>query len=359
MADAAAGKGLPLAVVAAALLTVGILYAGLTAPRADALPAGPGRVVLYSSVDDYVLREAVAAFEASTGLEVDVVGDTEATKTTGLVQRLLAEAPDPRADVWWSSEPFGTIRLARAGVLAGSRVARAEAAGWPGRLRGEGDRWYGFAQRARVIAYHTGRVGISEVPRTLAELTSPRWRGRVGIADPRFGTTRGHVAALLAAWGEDDLRAWLDAVRANDIRVYDGNATVVRAIANGEIDVGVTDTDDVWAAQRNGAPIALVYEADDPMAIPPSYGPLLLPNTAGVVAGGPSPEAARELLAAIVSPANERVLAESDSRNIPVYPELAAEFADLLPPSVWEVDLAEVASHDERAVSIASESLGR
>ena len=66
-------------------------------------------VTLYSSIDGTILREVVAAYEAETGVTVNVLGDTEATKTTGLVERVLAERDRPRADAWWSSEPFGTL----------------------------------------------------------------------------------------------------------------------------------------------------------------------------------------------------------------------------------------------------------
>ena len=58
-------------------------------------------------------HQLVDAFEARTGISVLLVGDTEATKTTGLVQRLRAEQNSPRADVFWSSEIFQTIRLAQ------------------------------------------------------------------------------------------------------------------------------------------------------------------------------------------------------------------------------------------------------
>jgi iron(III) transport system substrate-binding protein len=76
-------------------------------------PPPGGEVVLYSSVDDFLLREVVAAFEAESGVRVRLVGDTEATKTTGLVERLLAERGRPREDVWWSSRARRDTALRR------------------------------------------------------------------------------------------------------------------------------------------------------------------------------------------------------------------------------------------------------
>ena len=74
------------------------------------------------------------------------------------------------------------------------------------------------------------------------------------MADPRFGTTGGHLAAMKAYWtsimGAAYYTAFLEGLAANNVRLLpSGNAGVVRAVADGEADLGLTDTDDVWAAQ--------------------------------------------------------------------------------------------------------------
>ena len=293
-------------------------------------PAGTQAVVLYTSADDVFVARVIEAFEAETGVRVELVGDTEATKTTGLVTRLLAEKDNPRCDMWWSSEPMGTLLLDESGVLAPGGMAGIVSGDWPTELVGPGGNWIGFAERARVIAYSTGRVETP--PTTLAELTGPAWKGRVGIAQPAFGTTRGHMALLLDRWGEPDFTAWLEAIEANGVRVYDGNARAVRAIHEGEIDVCLTDTDDVWVAIANGWDIGMVFESETDHERWPSLGATTIPNTVGVVRGGPNPDAGRALAAFLVSPTVERLLAESDSRNIPIDPGLRGEFSELLPP---------------------------
>lgn len=287
-------------------------------------------VVLYTSTDDAFARAVVEEFEQETGVRVELVGDTEATKTTGLVTRLQAEADRPRCDVWWSSEPMGTITLAKSGVLEPGGMAEATPGDWPGELVGEGSAWIGFAERGRVIAFATDRV--PEAPTTLAELTEPGWKGRVGMARPQFGTTRGHMALLLDRWGEAAFAAWLGAIRDNGVRIYDGNARVVRAIYEGEIDVGLTDTDDVWVAMANAWAVGMVYESQGADARWPSRGATTIPNTVAVVRGGPNPEHARTLAAFLASERVERLLAASESRNIPVHPAARAEFSDLVPP---------------------------
>ena len=122
---------------------------------------------------------------------------------------------------------------------------------------------YGGGGRRGVFVCSTSRVDTP--PTALRELTAEPWRGRGGRARAAFGTTRGHMAWLSERWGEDELRAWGEAMRANDLRLYDGNATVVRKVAEGEIDVALTDTDDVLVGLRNGWDVAMAFEAvEDP-----------------------------------------------------------------------------------------------
>jgi iron(III) transport system substrate-binding protein len=323
-------------------------------------PAGPdaGEVVLYSSVDDILLRQIVDAFVDETGIEVRLVGDNEAVKTTGLVQRLVAERDRPGADVWWSSEPFGTIRLAEEGLLEPYESASAEASiegGWPEEYRG--DAWYGFALRSRVIAYAKGRVDAP--PTSILEFVDPAWKGRVGMARPGFGTTRGHMGVLVTRWGEDGLAAWLEAMKANGLRLYDGNASVVRAIRLGEIDAGLADSDDVWAAQRNGWDVGMALEASGVGGGQlRSTGPILLPNTVALVRGGPNPDNARRLMDFILSERVEAMMARSDSRNIPVHPDLRAQFPDLLVAGAASIDFEAVADQVDEAMIICDEVLG-
>lgn len=306
---------------ALALLALGACGSG--EPEAPTL-------VLYSSVDDYVLAEAVDAYTEQTGVEVRVVGDTEATKTTGLVTRLLTEheSGSPTADVWWSSEPFGSVTLSEAGVLTPYESPAAERAfedGWPDALVASDGSWYGHALRARVIVHSTERT--PEPPTSLDDLTDTAWNGRIGIARPQFGTTRGHMGALYHAWGPDRFKAWLEGLAANGVRVYDSNSSVVRAIWMGEIDVALTDTDDVLVGQNRGWSVAMLEPALDEAG----GGPLAVPCTVGLVAGGANPERGRAFIDWLLSGHGERVLASSESANRPVHPDGGAGYPVELP----------------------------
>jgi iron(III) transport system substrate-binding protein len=322
-------------------------------------------VVLYTSVDSNLVQPIVEQFQSQTGIRVKVVGDTEATKTAGLVARLQSERAKPRADVWWSSEPMGSVTLAQAGLLE-PFVSKSESElkdGWPSYLRAKDKTWYGFAQRARVIAYNTNRVSKVNVPTTLRDLTKDKWRGKVGMARPQFGSTRTHIAALVALHGQTATREWLEAMLDNGLKVYDGNSAVAAALAHGEIELGLTDSDDVFASKRENQPVDLMYETVDkppaPGASPPkglpSIGPFVLPNTVGKIRGCPHPNEAGKLADYLLSAQVESMLAESDSHNIPIRPELAKKFDVQTVPNPAQVDAMLVAGALPQADKLIAE----
>ncbi len=286
-------------------------------------PSQP-EVVLYTSSDSFITAPIVERFQKNTHIRVRIVGDTEATKTTGLIERLFAERASPRADVWWSNEALGTALLAREGLLEPFSPAAAAdfPTGWPANFRDPNQLWHGHAVRARIIAYNTNR--IKQPPTHLRDLTDARYKGLVGMARPQFGTTRMQMAAIASTAGEAALRDWLKAMRANGLRLYDGNSAVVSALTLGEIEVGLTDTDDAIAASQPdaGKPVAFVYESPDAASAPagalPSAGPLLIPNTIALIKGGPNPSHARALADYLLSADVELMLAGSESANFPI-----------------------------------------
>ena len=294
-----------------------LLIAVLAAFKAGCGDETRPELVIYTSVDQQFAASVIKLYEQRTGVKVQAVFDTEAAKTTGLVRRLLRETARPRCDVWWSSEPFGTIELARKNVF--EPYESPAAADIPDEWKDPQGRWTGFAARARVLAYHTDRVDPASLPRTWRGLAAPEWSKRLAIANPQFGTTRGHVAAMFAYWGESDASQFLRALRSAGCSIEDGNSMAVQALIAGRADICMTDTDDVWVAQRRGQPVEMIYPTLEP------GGPIMwIPNTVALVRGGPNPVQARRLIDFLLSAEVERALLDSDSRNIPVRVSLNA-----------------------------------
>ncbi|MCH2132917.1 MAG: extracellular solute-binding protein [Phycisphaerales bacterium] len=311
-------------------------------------------LVVYVSADEYVARPILDSFSRQSGIPVHMVGDTEATKTTGLVERLRAERQSPLADVFWSSEAFMTIQLAREDLL---QPFQSEAVDdWFPRWRDPDGRWFGFSPRPRVLVYDPEQVDAGDVPTSLAALSDPRWRGQIAMADPRFGTTGGHLAALRAWYDDrDDAAGYaslLDGLSANGVRVLPGgNAAVVEEVRVGRALVGLTDADDVRAANRLGAQLEM--HAVGPVD---GVGTFMMPNTVALVSGSSHPRAG-ELVDFLLSADVARALAESVSGNVPLVPEVADDFPQLQVPDPMPVDLEQVASIYPMAVNQAVTAL--
>jgi len=274
-------------------------------------PAG-GFVVVYTAHDLMFSDPVLRAFETRSGVDVRAKFDTEATKTTGLVNALIQMRDRPEADVFWNNEIMNTIRLAEMGLL--EQYVPATAADIPDTARDRGGRWVGFAARARVILYNRDLVSPTDAPRSIFDLTKPQYRGKVAIARPLFGTTATHVAALFAVLGPEKAKDYLAALKANGVKVVGGNAIARNRVMDGEIAICLTDTDDANVAFRKNKPVEMVYPDQD------GIGTLVIPNTVMLIKGGPHPEVGKKLVDFLASREVEARLARLDSAQMPLRP---------------------------------------
>jgi iron(III) transport system substrate-binding protein len=259
-------------------------------------------VVVYTSVDQVFSEPILRSFEQSSGVRVRVVFDTEETKSTGVLNRIIAEAAHPQADVFWSGDPVRPFVLIQRDLV--EPYASPEAARIPSAFKDPAGRWTGFAARARVLLVNRERLGTRSTPTSIRDLARPEWKDETAIANPLFGTTTMHVAALAAAWGEDEMHRFLDALRANGARVASSNGEVKRLVVSGQVTIGLTDTDDAHEAVQSGADVIVVYPDQQ------GDGTLLMPTSVVVLRGVRHPEPARRLVDHLLSPATERRLAE-------------------------------------------------
>jgi iron(III) transport system substrate-binding protein len=263
---------------------------------------GPTReVVVYTSVDQIFSEPVFRAFELESGIAVRAVFDTEETKSTGVLNRLVAEAGTPQADVFWSGDPVRPFLLVKRGLV--EPYLSPQAQGLPAGLRSLDGSWTGVAARARVLLVNRKLVTQAQTPRSIRDLADPRWRGRAAIANPLFGTTTMHVAALFAHWGEPAARAFLDALKANGVRIAGSNGEVKRLVVAGEVAFGLTDTDDASEAMKEGADVVVVYPDADEL------GTLVMPTAVVLMANRPHPEAGKRLVDYLLAPETERRMA--------------------------------------------------
>ncbi len=273
------------------------------------------QVTVYVSTDRVFSEPILRAYEQKTGVKVNAVYDTEETKSTGLANRLFAEKSNPQADVFWSNEPVRTLVLKRHGVLAPYRSPSAE--GIPAVFKDPQGFWTGFSARLRVLIYNASLIRPEEAPKSIFDLIDPKWKGQIAMADPRFGTTSFHVAAVYVKLGDRQADEYFRKLKANDVKIVSANSVVRDMVARGEVKMGLTDSDDVNVALVNRQPVA--------MALPDRNGTgvLVMPNMMSLIAGGPHPEAGKKLIDYLLSPEVESLLAQSEAVQIPLHAGVA------------------------------------
>jgi iron(III) transport system substrate-binding protein len=272
----------------------------------------PGEVVVYSALDEEFAAPILVQYAQDTGVRVMPKFDVESTKTFGLTSDIIAESARPRCDLFWNNEILNTLRLRQRGLL--TRFEPRNAASYPKAFRASDGTWYGFAARARILLVNTKLVPDQELPHGLNDLLDPKWKGKIGIAKPLFGTTATHAACLFADWGEDKAKTFFRSLKANGVQVLSGNKQVATAVGAGQLAFGLTDTDDAMGEVHAHSPVVIVY----PDREPGELGTLFIPNTLAMIKGAPHPQAALMLAEHLLSPEVETTLARGPSAQIPL-----------------------------------------
>jgi iron(III) transport system substrate-binding protein len=312
-------------VARAILCMIGVaMFSGCSDGNKPPQGSASTHVVVYTSVDDVFARPICEAFTREVGIKVLLVPDTEETKSTGLLNRLIAERGRPQCDVFWSGDPVRAAILKAKGVSAPYHSP--EAKELPELFSDPQGHWTGFSCRARVLIFNRNLVPQSQEPKSVLDLLDERYKGKACIANPLFGTTSMHAAALFEVLGDEQAQDFFEKFAANGGRILSSNGEVRRRVAAGEFSLGLVDTDDYNVARQEGKPVGVVYPDEVGM------GTLIVPNCAVLIARGPNPEAAKRFIDYLLTPAVEKALAASEAAQMPVHRDVE------VPPHVMTLD---------------------
>lgn len=261
-------------------------------------------VVVYTSVDQIFSEPILKEFESSTGIKTRVVYDTEETKSTGVLNRLIAEKDNPQCDLFWSGDPVRAIVLKNRGILL--RYHSPVADDISPVFKDPEYYWTGFSARARILIYNKDLLNQSDVPQSIFDLTKKKYKGKVAIANPLFGTTTFHIAALFTVLGDEKAKQLLADLKNNDVVIATSNGDVKKRVVKGEVLCGLTDTDDAYESVKEGANVGIVFPDQKD-----GIGSLIIPNTVSLIENSRNTENAKRLMDYLLSKETEEKLAES------------------------------------------------
>ena len=242
------------AVFGASVLAVIGIFAGGTAPASAA-----GSVVVYCGVNEEWCRAASAAFQQKTGIQVNMTRQSAGE----IYARLKAEKENPRGDIWWGGTGDPHLQAAEEGLTIEYQSPRmSELNDWAVR------QWKQSKQR--TIGVYAGALGYSfntelfkrkggAEPRCWSDLTDPRYKDEVQVADPNAsGTSYTMLATLVQMMGEDKAFDYLKRLHRNINQYTKSGAAPANAVRTGESLIGITFQHDAVVMAIQGGPIKIV-----------------------------------------------------------------------------------------------------
>jgi iron(III) transport system substrate-binding protein len=197
-------------------------------------PAQGTSLTVYSGRDQALVKPVLDRFTRDTGITLNV----RYASSTSLATALVEEGSNSPADIFWATEP-GTLGLVAARGLL-KRLPQKTVGKVPSRFSTPSRRWVGTSARSRVLVYNTQQLSQSQLPASVWGLTSAQWKGKIGIA-PTNGSFQAFLGATIHLHGEARVRSWLQGLKANDVKFFPSNTTVVQAVARGDVQVGLVN----------------------------------------------------------------------------------------------------------------------
>jgi iron(III) transport system substrate-binding protein len=265
-------------------LAAGLALAGLLTPACaqdavDAVKAKTeGKVVWYTSTPIEEAQKIADMFRQQTGITVELFRSGGSQILSRFQQEIAAGRV--AADVLTHSDPAAARAMAKKGLLVPFRPKNFDSI--PDAAKAADGSFIG--QRLNMMTHYlrTDKVAPADEPKTWDDLTAPKYKGKLAMADPSFTSLQVSVIGMISkqrGWG------FYEKLRQNDVMIVPGNQQVSDLIKRSErlIAVGALDS---YAADLKAAghPIKTLYPAD---------GVFVIPSPTAVVKGSPDPAAAK------------------------------------------------------------------
>lgn len=219
------------------LLAILFLSCGADATDTEQEQENASIVTLYTHRHYDVDQQIFDAFQAETGIEVQIVK----ASADELIQKLETEGAQSPADLLITVDAGRLVRAQNKGLLQAVESETLQD-NIPVHLRANDNSWFGLTKRARVIVYHPDRVSPSELS-TYEALTAPEWDQRILIRSSGNIYNQSLMASIIAHAGKEQALAWAQGMVSNFARSPKGNdRDQVKAIAADEGDLAIINT---------------------------------------------------------------------------------------------------------------------
>jgi iron(III) transport system substrate-binding protein len=305
-----------------AVALAGIMIAGGMAACGGAASGSSQSITLYNGQHVQTAESIISGFERATGITVNVRNDDEDV----LADQIVAEGASSPADVIWTENSPALEFLQGKGLLA--RVDAATLARTPARYNSPQGDWVGVSARVSVLVYNPSLIPRSQLPTSVLELASPRFRGKLAIA-PSETDFQPIVTSVLRRYGRADALRWLAGIKANAAgHVYPDNETIAADVNRGVAAFGVVNQY-YWYRMRAEIGASNIHSQIATFA-PGDPGYVIDVSGAAVLKSSRHQAAAQKFLAYLVSRAGQEVIA-NPARSISFEYPVASGVTTLAP----------------------------
>lgn len=223
-----------------------------------AVDAQTKTLVIYSGREEKLIGPLIEKAKKDLNQDIQVrYGDT-----AELAIALLEEGKNTRADLFFAQDAgaLGTLEKKQVTQPIASKLLNKV----DSRFRSAKGHWLGISGRARVIDYNTKLVKQGELPKSISQLTDPKWRGKVGWA-PTNGSFQSFITAMRVLEGDEKTLQWLKAMKANSVKDYGKNYAIVEAVGRGEVHLGLVNNYYLYRFKKDNPnfPVAHHYTSKD------------------------------------------------------------------------------------------------
>jgi iron(III) transport system substrate-binding protein len=167
--------------------------------------------------------------------------------------------------------------------------------------------WTPFSTTTCAIVVNTEEVPADELPKSWADLTDAKWKGKIGSTRADQSGNAFQALATVLSTTPDEEAAWkvYGGLLANFI-FMESAGEVARTVNDGEVPVGITLEDNALDYLNGGGPITIVYAAE---------GTSIVPDGMALVKNAPHPEEGKALIDWMLGDEAQRYIVEGVGRR--------------------------------------------
>lgn len=301
--------------------------------------SSPDRLVIYSPNSEGLINSTIPAFEEKYGIQVDLIQ----AGTGELFAKLDSEKDSPVADIVFG----GGYTQYSMHIDLFEEYVSPENDNVIAAYQNTTGFYTPYTLDGSVLITNPDILGDIEV-NSYEDLLNPELKGKISSGDPSNSSSAfAQLTNMLKAKGgyeSEEAWAYVEALYTNiDGKISSSSSNVYRAVADGEMAVGLSYEDPVAKLIEDGGNVEIVY---------PEEGVVFLPASAAIIKGASNQEYAEKFIDFIISQEIQNVLSTTTT-NRPVREDV--ETNDVMKPfaeiNALEEDMDFVSEHRQEFVN--------